>query len=122
MPPWPPRSGNSRSSWRLMAAKGGLAPDEPDAEGPDAELEKIWLRSGQVATYPPQFLLRGERESDVYSEKFLLNAVKDAKLPREASELQGFLEDLLIQIGPIVRIFRAPQMALLRKTIKMTLK
>ena len=61
------------------------------------------MRAEQSAVYPPVFLLQGEKEDILLNEKLMLNSLRVDRLPKEASGLQGWIEDLLTQVGPLDR-------------------
>jgi len=78
---------------------GGGSDIEPDHE----EGDKVWLRSGQTATYPPIFIRSDEKEDALYSEKLIISTLKVSVLPKEACGLRRWTNDLLIQIGAMDR-------------------
>ena len=68
----------------------------------EEELEDLtWLRKGHRATYPPRFLLPGEREADTYQEKLFAHGLKMDFLPRDASGLHGWMRALFTQLSPL---------------------
>ena len=76
---------------------------DEDAESDGEDEDKIWLRSGQTATYPPTFIRPDEKEDALFSEKLIINTLKVSVLPKEASGLQKWVNDLLTQIGTVDR-------------------
>jgi hypothetical protein len=72
-----------------------------EAESEEAPEDQVWLRAGQHATYPPNFLKNNEREEDLYSEKLLAGNIKVPCLPKDASGLHSWLRLVSAQVSPI---------------------
>ena len=76
---------------------------ESDTDSEEEPEDMVWLRAGQASAYPPKFLLTGEREGEMYSEKLLISALSATtfSLPRDASGLPDFVRSLCSLINPI---------------------
>ena len=76
---------------------------ESDTDSEEEPEDMVWLRAGQASAYPPKFLLSGEREGEMYSEKLLISALSATtfSLPRDASGLPDFVRSLCSLINPI---------------------
>ena len=56
---------------RFIEDNGNGAGHGRDAESDGEDEDKIWLRSGQTATYPPTFIRPDEKEDALFSEKLI---------------------------------------------------
>lgn len=88
-----------RHELRAKSARDDTTSSEAESE--EEVEDQVWLRAGQSATYPPQFLRLGECEEDLYNEKMLAGSVKVPMLPKDACGLHAWLRLLAAQVGPL---------------------